>query len=852
MGAAPVSVRILVRPFLRFVSTLVIAVGVVTCSDSPPAPVGHTRGTEARVQLEPVFSKSAADASGRLADFGIGYDRVRVVLSRAIADTVRDTTIAFAPGQPELTLDLTVDVHASDEVLDVSIDYLSTTGVVFHGHGRAHARSPDGASPLQQDPITIEYVGPGANVSRIEVSPKTLTVLADHVASLAVRAFDAGNRLVPTVPLSWATSDNAVATIARDGSLRAAGRRGAVTISVVTPTGVADSAAAKIVLPPAAIVVANGAGQKGRVGKVLPARVVVQVNAVDGVGVADVEVVFSPPPGGGVAAASVTTDANGRASASLTLGTLAGPQSFSASAAGFSVSIPETAIAGDPKSIAIVSGNGQSDIVRKVLAPLIVLVADEFGNPVSDATVEWARTAGAGALAATTSITAADGRASMVYTLGNVVGTESVTASVAGVANPASFSFRALAAGPTHIAIVSGSGQTAVVNTQLAAPFVARVTDDAGNPVGGATVGWTAVNGTIAAASVSDATGRTSAVMTLGSRAGSASANATIANGQRVTFSATAQPGPVALLAFSTQPSNTLAGVPLSPVRVRLTDADGNQTTATNAVSIALGNNPSAAQMAGTLVRNAVLGVATFDDLRVDKLGSGYTLLATSGNMAPVASSPFDVTAGSPAARFVVVAGDDQHVTVASTVPIAPSVRVLDGKGDPVAGVPVTFTPADGSGTVTPSGPVTTNSSGVATLTSWTLGTHAGPQSLVVSSPGIESVSIEASAHADGPVKLAIVTQPSTTAISDALLARQPVIQVQDQYGNPVTASDLTIVATVSSGTLQGTTSVVPDPATGLAKFIDLRILGAGTVTLSFAAQGIPAVTSNAIVVSTQ
>jgi hypothetical protein len=76
------------------------------------------------------------------------------------------------------------------------------------------------------------------------------------------------------------------------------------------------------------------------------------------------------------------------------------------------------------------------------------------------------------------------------------------------------------------------------------------------------------------------------------------------------------------------------------------------------------------------------------------------------------------------------------------------------------------------------------------------------------------------------------------------------VVQIQDQFGNPVTASDVVISVTVSSGTLQGTTSIASDPTTGLGAFRDLRIVGTGTVTLSFAAQGTPTVTSSAIVVS--
>jgi hypothetical protein len=58
-----------------------------------------------------------------------------------------------------------------------------------------------------------------------------------------------------------------------------------------------------------------------------------------------------------------------------------------------------------------------------------------------------------------------------------------------------------------------------------------------------------------------------------------------------------------------------------------------------------------------------------------------------------------------------------------------PSVLVSDASGNPLAGAPVTFTVTSGGGTVT-GGSETTNSSGIATVGSWTLGTDAGANTL--------------------------------------------------------------------------------------------------------------------------
>jgi hypothetical protein len=842
----------LVRFPLRALSTLLTAVGVATCSDTPPTAVKHSSlgpngGAAGRVAFEPVFSAAALQIAQHLSDFGLHYDRVRVVLVRPPVDTVKDTTIAFTPTGPDITLNLTVEVRSSDEVFDVGIDYLSAASVLFHGHGRIRSHAPDQPAPAQ-DQVAIDYVGPGANVARISISPKTITLPTDQAVAFTVSAFDANSNPVSTVPVSWSASDPAVATINSTGSLQAGGRRGNLVVSAVTPTGITDRATVAVVPPPTSIALVAGGGQTGVVGAGLPSPAVVQVNAEDGLGVPGVSVVFAAPPGGRVGSTSIITDASGRASTALTLGTVAGLQVFFASIGELGAAVPETAVPAGPAAIGIVSGNGQSDTVRKTLAPLVVRVTDQFGNPLSGVSVAWARATGGGTLAGSASATNGDGRATMTYTLGSVVGSESVTASVSGVASHATFTFQAIAPAPATIVAVSGNAQTGRVGTALAAPFVVQVADDVGAPVNGATINWLATNGTVAATSSSDANGQSSVVLTLGSRTGQSSATASIANGRQVTFVATAQPGIVAAAIFSGQPANGTAGATLSPVSVTLVDANGNQTTAANRVAISLGSNPSGATLSGTLSRNASNGMTTFNDLKVDKVGSGYTFVASSGNVART-SSPFNVAAAIVPPRFTILAGDAQHAAAGSGVGIPPSVTVTDGNGNPVAGASVTFSPSDG-GEVIPATAIVTDPSGIATVTAWILGPHPGPQTLTASSAGLTSVVINATSFAGPPAMLAITTQPATTAESGVALAQQPVIQLLDHSGNP-TAGSLSVSVSVSAGaSLAGTTSVVADPVTGVASFTDLKIVGTGTVSLTFSAPGVQSATSGPITVS--
>jgi hypothetical protein len=100
-----------------------------------------------------------------------------------------------------------------------------------------------------------------------------------------------------------------------------------------------------------------------------------------------------------------------------------------------------------------------------------------------------------------------------------------------------------------------------------------------------------------------------------------------------------------------------------------------------------------------------------------------------------------------------------------------------------------------------------TDCGGVATITSWTLGQTAGPQTLTVSTPGAPSVTFNATGIGGPPAKLAITTQPSATAVSGVALVTQPVIQALDQFGNPSEQIDvLQITAVWSTGSERNNT----------------------------------------------
>jgi hypothetical protein len=111
-------------------------------------------------------------------------------------------------------------------------------------------------------------------------------------------------------------------------------------------------------------------------------------------------------------------------------------------------------------------------------------------------------------------------------------------------------------------------------------------------------------------------------------------------------------------LAFSTQPGNaSVDNIINPPVNVRIQDAAGNlDTQSSRNITLSLGADPSGAALSGTTTVAAVNGIATFTNLRLNKAGSGYTLIATSNLPAPALASaqsnPFNVNKLSQTIEF--------------------------------------------------------------------------------------------------------------------------------------------------------------------------------------------------------
>src|SRR5207237_1389437 len=129
----------------------------------------------------------------------------------------------------------------------------------------------------------------------------------------------------------------------------------------------------------------------------------------------------------------------------------------------------------------------------------------------------------------------------------------------------------------------------------------------------------------------------------------------------------------------------------------------------------------------------------------------------------------------------------------------------------------------------------------VATLPKLAITGAAGDRPLSFSATGLSlHDALPISLTAGTATQLTVTTEPSSTAQSGVPFAQQPVIQIRDASGNPVSqAGEIGRAACRAGGGTLGGTLTATNTETGVATFTNLAITGtAGDRTLSFSATG--------------
>ncbi len=719
-------------------------------------------------------------------------------------------------------------------------------------------------------PGQISFVQQPANTSAGAVINPPVTVrVADSGGNPVSSAAVTISLQEATAPLggtlSGTTDSTGLATFA-DLSITAAG-----TYHLDAANGSISSASNSFQITPAtsafAIVAFEGDGQSAAVTTNYAGPLKARVEDLYHNPIANASVIFAAPAGGASVTFSGSTTVNSGADGiaiapAMTANTQTG--TFQVTATTAAASSPAlfnlTNVPGSANKLAFIQQPSNAVAGTTITPPVTVQVQDSLGNAVHtagisvtlqpDATVRRLKQLSGSATQSTDS----SGLATFVNLSISQAGAYTLQANSSGLSSATSSSFTITAGMVTNIQATGGTPQSATIQTSFTQQLEATVLDSLNNPISGATVTFTApasgASATLSASSaVTDANGHATVTASANSAAGSYSITATT-TGVAATagFSLTNLTGPVGHIAFVQQPSNTPAGVAITPaVTVRVTDAGSNPVAGVSVTVSVSGGTPS---LTGTVTAATdASGVATFANLSISVAGS-YRLEAASSGMTALSSS-FQISAATSAVVILAFEGDGQSAAVGTAYAGPLKARVEDLFQNPVVNASVTFVAPVSGASVTFLGSTTVASGadGVAIAPPMSANTQTGAFQVTANTAAAAGPTLFNLTNVAGSAnKLAFVQQP-VSAVAGAILTPPMTVQIQDSSGNAVHTAGISITlqanATVRGQKQLSGNATQSTDSSGLATFANLSISQAGAYTLQADSAGLSSATSN-------
>ncbi len=545
--------------------------------------------------------------------------------------------------------------------------------------------------------------------------------------------------------------------------------------------------------------------------------------------------------------------------------TKAGSPQLTVAGAGLgSVAQTETITPGVASKVAFVT-NPPASITAATnnLAGLVVNVQDQFGNFVSaytnvctlglgsnptGASLGQNYTVSSGTLTFTNSLTKAGVGFTLTMTCpGLAVGTSTAFTVVSAAASSMSITTQPTTTaagsplnGPPTVTFFDAFGN---VSTGTTSPVT--VSFSAGN---GATLSGTlTVNAVAGVATFSDLSiNLVNATFTLKFTSG---AFAPVSNAFGIT------PGAPSALVVGAVVSSIPAGGTMQ-VRVTVNDAYGNTcTSASNVISFAIGTNPSTGTLSGMVPTAVANGSSNLAAGSIDKVGTGYTLVASSPGLTSATTAAFNVTPG-VATTLALLAGPSASTVAGADLGGAGGLQVAvnDAYGNRVTYAVNGITAAIGAN---PTGALLLGTTSLNTVSG--VATFAAPSGVNIRTAGtgytlkftsgtLTPVTTPAFDVTPGTASaLAFSASPSGTYPAGGILGPSGGVKVSvlDAYSNVVTGSTAPVAVSAGAAPLFGTTPV--NAVAGVATFTDLNVRAAGTnYKLTATSAGVSAATSSA------
>ena len=374
------------------------------------------------------------------------------------------------------------------------------------------------------------------------------------------------------------------------------------------------------------------------------------------------------------------------------------------------------------------------------------------------------------------------------------------------------------------ISIISGDGQTGHPRQTLK-PFVVVVRDPSNNnnPVPGVIVSFVHDHGLLSGLLVeTDENGEARSTLTLGRRTGTTTITVSVP-GDSVTFTATVTiptppkppPGPTRLLIISGGNQTGVIGETLpNPFAVRVRDQDNK---VLGGVPVTFTVLTGGGTLSTTTTTTNASGRAESTLTLGSEPGTNTVEVRARGiSQIRVFSAEATLPPSTPT-RLLNISGDNQSGFTGEALVNPFVVEVRDQFDDPLEGVPVTFAVTAGSGALSAT-TATTDANGQAAST-LTLGSEPGANTVEISVEGVSETvvfSAEASPPPPAPTTLSIVSDDSQTGLTGETLADPFVVDVHDQYGDPISGVTVTVTVLGDDGVLS--TETMTTDANGRAE----------------------------------
>ena len=404
----------------------------------------------------------------------------------------------------------------------------------------------------------------------------------------------------------------------------------------------------------------------------------------------------------------------------------------------------------------------------------------------------------------------------------------------------------------TQLAIISGDGQTGRPGQTLE-PFIVEARDQAGDPVSGALVGFIQDSGSLSNITFLTGTnGQAQTTLTLPRRPGRTTVRAWVSSVRatfeartiaptRTTTSTTPSPPPppepdptVFFRILGDNQSGVVGEALAKPFVVRTQDRGGDPLEGLRVVfTVLTGGGSLSAEIAWTDANGRAGSTLTLGS----EPGTNTVQVVAHGT-SRVITFRAEATLPPVPTTLSIISGDNQTGLTGEPLTNPFVVEVRDENGNPLEGVTVIFAVSAGGGSLSDTS-VDTDANGLA-QSILILGGDPGTNTIEVAVEGIAKAEIfnaEAALPPPEPANLAIISGDNQTGLTGEPLTNPFVVEVRDQYGDPMAGVTVTFAVSEGDGALS--TGAATTDANGRAESTLTLGVDPGGYTVEASVEGV-------------